>query len=745
MAELNVVGRRYPLRDARPKVDGSAKYAGDIQLPGMLYARVLGSPHPHAMVKKINVGAAEALPGVKAVVTSKDATVMVYPSETRGYYALDDHLRCVGDEFAAVAAESEEIAEEALGLIKVEYEILPTVYSPIDAAKPDAPKLHPDGNVWGTKPVIIEWGDLEKAVKDADFVAEGSFRTQIQHTAPMELSACTVDFDQDGVTAWVSTQYPHKVRDDLATLLGLPLQKVRVLSHFMGGGFGGKKQQRYYLIAALLARKTGRPVQLTLSRQEMHMIGRRRYSSIANVKVGAKKDGGIDAFSYECYYDIGAYGNWIGGSTTFVISSLIVYRWPNARYVGYDVNTNLITAQPMRSVQMCAFHFAVEQLLDQVAERLNKDPAELRLNNSYKPGDKMLPFGDTLSSYALEECIKKALDASGWKKKWKGWSKPVDVIGSKRRGIGFATSMGWGAEYREYTSAMVKIEKDGSAVLYTGTQDLGTGSNTTLCQIVAEELGISIGDVGLVAGDTRATPHDLGALSSRTMFCGGLAVRDALRDAKRRVLRDAAPILKVSPDELEMKDKRVYVKADPARSIPINELLPHSIAGESHLKPVPTVAPLRPKLYVGGAMTHVVEVEVDVETGEVRLLNYTAAHDVGKAINPAVVENQIYGAVLQGIGYALTEELIFDPTVNAYLNPDFLDYKILTAKDTPPITPIIVESNEPTGPYGAKGIGELGLNPAAGAIANAIYNAIGVRLTELPMTPERILRALTEH
>jgi len=748
---FKVVGKSIPVIDAVDKVTSKAKFTADVKLPGMLYAKVLGSPYPHATVKSIDVSGAKALPAVKAVITCKDeeAKHSFHPHSTRPLEVLTEHPLCVGDEIAAVAAESVEAAKEAISKIKAEYEVLPAVFDAVEALEPEAPKIYPEGNLADEEgqPIVDEWGDIEEGFKEADVVVEDTFKTSMVVHAAMEPRACVAHWDGESLTAYVSTQYPHRVAEDIATVLQIPVSHVRVITKFVGGGFGGKYQERYTLIAALLSVKAGRPVKLEYSRQEEFTIGRRRYAVLEKVKIGARRDGLLNALHMDSWYNVGAYGTAIGGSLYHTQSRLYLLKCPNGLMRSWDVSTNLLTAQPMRGVQIIGYNFAIDQVLDEIAEKLNLSPAQVRLENSYKPGETMQPYGATLSTYSLEDCIKRALAIIDWDKKWKGFKQPVKVDGAKRVGLGLSASMGWSMFERELTSAIVKLETDGSATLITGAQDTGTSNKTALCQIVAEILDLPMDKVAIITADTRVTPKDAGTYSSRTIYCAGEAARRAAEEAKKKLFAAVAFLLEAKPEELAMKEGVVFVEKEPERSIPIAEALnpyvsPIPIIGLGILEPTEYIAPFREKVYVGAAMAHAAEVEVDVETGEVKLLNYAAVHDVGRAINPALVKNQMYGGVIMGLGYALTEELVFDPTTNAYLNPDFLDYKLPTIRDIPPIHLELIEPEEPTGPLGAKGVAEHAICCVPGATANAIYNAVGVRVKDLPIKPEKILREL---
>ena len=741
--ELKVVGKPFPLQDGEEKVDGSAKYSADIRLDGMLHAKILGSPYPHARIKKIDVSQAKKIEGVVEILTYDNTLNLTYASvEHKPMSVLEQQLRYVGEPVAVVAAETEGIADEALAAIKVEYEELPAVFDPIEAAKPDAPKLYPEGNLAGPVPggpLIKKWGDVDKAFKEADVVVEGTFKTPIHPVTPIEPRVCVANWDGKELTAWVSTQFPHRVKDDLAQVTGLPLNRLRVITHYFGGGFGGKKQEEYPLMAALLSMRTNRPVKLEYSREEETIVGRRRYSSIEKIKLAAKKDGTITAINFETYYDVGAHGNSVGGSLDLLVSEFYVYKFENAIFKVYDVNTNLPTAQPFRGVQFPAYLFGLEQLVDQIAEKVGTDPVEIRLKNTYRTGDKMKPYGARLSSFPVEECIDKGIKASGFRDSWKGWNKPVKAENSKRRGIGFAYTMGWTGWMEQHASATVKIYPDATAEVITGAQDIGTGCNTTLPQVAAEELGLPLDRIKLTTGDTGLTPDDWGACGSRTLYSAGKAIRGAAQKVKEVLINTACRRLNAEKRDVEFKDGEIYVKG---KRIPLSEVIKEPISGAYKNTTPEMVAPLYNALYVGGPIFHVAEVEVDIETGEITVLKYTAVQDVGKAIDPLVVEGQMYGGALQGLGYSLIEELLFDESSGRSLNPDFLDYKIYNSQDAPNIQVIIVESNEPTGPFGALGVGEHCINPVAGAVANAVYNAIGTRLYEIPMTPERVLKAL---
>jgi CO/xanthine dehydrogenase Mo-binding subunit len=771
--EYRVVGKSLPARDAADKVSGAAKYTADHVFRGMLYAKCCGSTHPHARVRSIDTTEALAVPGVQAIITCFDVPQAKFVcAETKPIGALTDHPLCLGDEVAAVAATTLEAAEQAVRLLKVDYEVLPAVFDPQEALAEGAPQLDEEGNLSSPGgPLKEEWGDVDGAFARAAATAQGRFKTQIHVHSALEPRSCLAIWNGREVHVWSSTQFPHRVRNDVATVLDLPVTNVRVDNTYLGGGFGGKKQERPPVIAALLSQRTGRPVKLEYTREDEHIIGRRRAALTADVALACDAEGHLTGIKFEGWYDVGAYGNAVGGSLLLLLSMLFVYRFGSGRFVAWDVNTNLITAQPFRGVQFPTFHFPLEQLVDDLARQMGMDPTDFRLQNTYRTNEVTQPFGEVLSSYAVEECVSKGKEVFGWNHKWRGWNaeKPQ---GSKRRGFGMATSIGWCDWERHECGVNVEVHKDGSATLITGTSDLGTDSKTTLTQILAEELNLPYERVGIVTGDTAATPYDYGACASRTLFVAGLATKQAAENVREQILELAAEKMTAGVEDLYLEDGSVksgasdrclavpaekaggsiqylYAEGGTGTSgsaqecLPLSSFLHGSLFGTGALAPNEEAAPLRAKRYIGGAAAQFAEVEVDMETGEVKVIELVAVHDVGRAINPAVVEGQILGALVMGKGFALTEELRYDEAAGRYLEDTYTDYKIPTIGDIGKLQAFIIEADEPLGPYGAKGVGEHALNCTAGAIANAIRNAVGgSMLMELPMTPERLIESL---
>jgi xanthine dehydrogenase molybdenum-binding subunit len=741
-----VVGKKLPRVDAIAKATGQAKYSVDLELPGMLHGKILRSPHPHAKIVRIDTSEAEKLPGVKAILTFKDIPKVKFNPSTRynfpplpeDAYILADKARFVGDEIAAVAAESEEIAEEALSLIKVEYEKLPAVFDPEEAMKPGAPKIHDwaDNNIVAR--ISVNQGDVEKGFKEADLILEDEFKVQPQHHCALEPHACVAHYTSEGLTIWSSTQVPFQVRNLVAKILDLPIHKVRVIKPHVGGGFGGKDEMFHEALAALLSKRTGRPVKIELTRAEVFSATRTRHSGKERVKIGFKKDGTIVALHLETIFNAGAYSAASPRITRANgVRALGLYRLPNYRFDGYCVYTNVVPAGAFRGYGNPQQGFAIEQMLDMAAEKLGIDPIEIRLKNVVRVGDPNPLTKGIFESVGIADCIKKGAELIGWQRR-----KPKIISNTKRRGYGMAIAAHWTsvAPYaQEYVGAVVNINPDGTINLMVGASDIGQGSDTVMCQIAAEILGLSLSDVSIIAADTAVTPWDAGSYSSKTTHIAGNAVRLAAIDAKNKLLTEAAKILKVDKEELECKDKKVFLKSDPSKSVSVPEIINWMklnseepwIIGKGVYKMI-TNCPTY--------LAHFVELSVDIQTGSVEVLKFVACQDVGVAINPLQVEGQMEGSIHMGMGYALTEGIIFDKETGKVLNNSFVDYKLIPPKDMPEeIITELIPTYEPTGPFGAKGCSEVGMTPVAPAIANAIYDAIGIRIKELPMSKERVL------
>ncbi len=755
--ELSVIGKGLPLKDARTMVTGGLKYAVDIGLDNMLHARILRSPHAHARIRRIDVSKAQSLAGVEAVITHKDVPQEEWSDHSLNYRGrvLDEKVRFVGDEVAAVAAADINIAAEALKLIEVDYEELPAVFDVKDAMKPDAPQVTPHGNV--REPYIVEWGDVEAGFEEADLVVEHEAKTGSQQHAPLSYNACIASWEGDKLTVWTSTQKPYSFRDTLAQIFKMPQNKVRVVALPVGGSFGFWWVNRFNFFPVFLAKKAGRPVKLELTREEMFATVKRRESSVSWVRLGVKKDGSFVAIHFKNYLDNGAYG--FKRTPYETVSDLWVRNAAHGKFELYGVSTNLVTGGCMRGVGSLEMNFAMEQVIDKAAEKLGMDPLKIRLKNHSRAGDQQrarsrayeavgVPFsGQTVSSSGLEECIKRGAKSIGWAGKWRGWGKPLEVSGPKRRGLGMAVgSHSCGHPGQGCPSVIVRVNHDGTVYLLTSVGRMGQGAETTQAQIVAEELGIPCENVVGIHGDTDACPRTPPTVGSINAHIVGLATQAAAADAKRQICELASKQLGTQPEDLDIKNGMIYVERQPERRIHITEvtnriipefLSPPTIVGQAW-KNIPQSPVARTY------MAHFVEVEIDTETGKVKILRYVAVHDTGKIINPEVCENQISGGIIQGCGFALCEDVIFDHKTGEVLNPNYSDYKIFRALDIPDPEISFVEVIDPVGAFGVKGLGEGPICPVPAAIAQAIYNAIGIRFNETPITSEKLLRALKD-
>jgi CO/xanthine dehydrogenase Mo-binding subunit len=769
--ELKCVGKSVPLRRVGELATGKAQFVDD--MPADLQVKVLGSPHPHAMIKSIDTSEAEKLEGVEAVLTYKDVPQRLMPRAcARALYILDPHLRHVGDEVAAVAATSKAIAEKALDLIKVEYEVLPAVFDPEEAIKPDAPKLYPEGNVYGTnleclveqgknEPTLISYGDVEKGFAEADVIVEDKFEVNPQVHAALEPYVCIAEWRGDELTLWNPNQVPYEVRDGVSYALGMPESKVRVISDFVGGGFGGKYLARYQAITALLSKKThGKRTKYLLTREEA-LTHCRRYFMRGFVKMGAKKDGTLTAIYVKSYADLGAYGNFFGNSAFWGAMPLCQYNAANQKFEGWDVHTNHFTAQPYRTVQVPGMTFCTEQVIDEVAEKLNMDPITFRLKNMAETGDESpyKPWVDNtpgyprgkLINYPSKKILREVMEKIEWKKKWKGYGKPIAIEGPKIRSLGLVYGgYDGGLTHSGFMSMALAMNKDGSVNIMAGTQNMGQGVDTTLCQIVAEFLDIPFEDVNILAHDTNIGQYDLfGARASRELTTGGRLLLRAAEKIKQQVREIASNLLEVRPEEIEIGGKKAYVKEYPERSVPFSKILTTSITASDQGLMGEVFPPVLEGIKAANCMIQAAEVEVDIETGEVKVLKVVTGNCPGRMINPTIVKGQYTGGAVQALGMALQEEFKYDEKNSVYLHSSYVDYRVPRAMDAPMVENVIIE--EPIDlppdqgiPYGAQGVGELGHWGGPAIMASALYNAIGVRLKSSPMTGERILAAIQQ-
>lgn len=757
MASTNfsVVGRSLPRLDARDKVRGIAAYLDDLKFPGMLTGKVLRSPRAHARIVSIDVSRARRHPGVLLAIAGEDMPFLHGESFVDEPFLARHRVRYKGEAVAAVAAIDAETAEDALDLIDVEYEDLPAVFDPIEAMRPDAPLIHPDIHTYRHPAIInpipgtnvcnhlrVRKGDIDLGFREADEIFEDTFTTQMQPHACLETHGAVCMVTPDGkLTLWANNDSPYRCRREIGTCLNLPLHRVRViLPPYIGGNFGAKGGLKAEAIAIALAwNLRGRHIKVMYDREEEFTSSLVRHPSVTRIKTGVKRNGRIVARQVTTYWDTGAYAE--KGPTVSRLGGMSAagpYDIPHVALDGYAVYTNKPVAGAFRGYGGPQTCWAYESQMDVIAERLGIDPVELRLQNVLRDGS-VHAAGQHLSNVSLSECLTKAADALQWR-------TPVE---GRYRGKGLA--FGERAIKTPFaSSAFVKINEDGTVDVLSSTSEVGQGCDTVLPQIVAEELGVPLDWVTKASPDTATTPFDESSTSSRSTFHMGNAVRLAARDAKDQLLAIASEVLHLPIDDLDVRSGSVVSRTQNGEATPIANVLrmrygPSStILGRGFFYPDGLVDPENYFSLISIFWMYAAqgaEVEVDPETGRVTILRIVAAHDVGRAINPANCQHQIEGAIAQGIGLALYEHLVQDAT-GATTNPSFMDYKIPTALDMPAIESILVEVPHERGPFGAKTVGEPALVPTAAAIGNAIANAIGVRIHDLPITPEKVLAAL---
>lgn len=751
MSEYEVIGKGVKKNDALDKVTGAAKYTADVQLPNLLYARCKRSNVAHAKIRHIDTRRAAQLPGVKAVLTHEDVPRVLHTGSPAprsaslkcDQYILDDKVRYWGEVVAAVAATSEEIAEQAIDLIEVEYEQLPAVFTAEDAMRPDAPVIHDDktDDNHVIDPLREQRGDVEKGFAEADLIVENEYFGGRPSPAYMEPNACTCQWDNSGaLTVWIATQTGFMVRGIMAEVLGLPYHKVRVLMDYMGGGFGAKQDlYQSEFLCALLARQTRRPVRMEWAREEVFLGGRSRHPVKITLKQGFKKDGTITARQARMIVNSGAYGSHGPGVTnvaTYGLTSL--YRCDNQALESHLLYTNTPIGGAFRGFGVMQVTYALDTQLDEAAEKLGMDPGELKLKNAVRDGD-LAPSGHDIIGHGLEACIERGVQEVGWPKV----RRHARDSGVERRGWGMGCEMhGSGADpaIQEQGNALVKMNEDGTVRLYTGTTDLGTGAHTTLAQIVAEAVGVRFEDVAVTAGDTDTVPWDVGAFASHTTFVGGKAAYQAAIEVKQQLLELASERLEAAVKDLDVTRSEVRIKGTD-RTISVRDVVAARV-GVPSVQLVGNASLGSVKSYSFAA--HFVEVSVDTETGKVVILKVVPVHDLGKVINPVGASGQVEGGIQQGIGHTLYENFQVDLTDGRPLNANFTDFKTPMACDMPSMVPILLESApDPGGPFGAKGIGEDPIVAIGPAIVNAIHDAIGVRFRHYPITPEDILHALS--
>ncbi len=762
---VSPVGKSVARIDAPAKVTGEAAYVFDMNLSGQLVGKMLRSPHPHAKILKVDTSRAEQLEGVRAVITAADTPKVKFGSNEYFFpYTVDqlpledEKVRYIGDEVAAVAAVDEETAERALSLIDVSYEILPAVFDAVEAMKPGAPRIHAAMNNIGVM-MPVRFGDADKALKESDYVREDVFVLPSAAHCALEPHVSVGQYERTTrrITLWTSTQAPFKVREALAKTLKMEQADIRVIKLNVGGGFGGKLEMLPMDFAAcLLSRKAGGlPVKIACAREEEFSFTRRKHPMIYKLKSGVKKDGTLMGITGEVIADGGAYCSY--GPTVVaaaIMRIFMVYRIQHIKLMGFRVYTNNPVSGAIRGFGGVQSGFAVESHMDLLARGIGMDPIEFRLKNATDP-DIVTVNKLVISSNGLKECIQRAADVSAWKEKFGKRREARDGV-ARGIGVGIAADVMGSKMYKAHESAgtIIKVEEDGSVYVFTGAADTGQGSDTALAQIAAHELGVAYERIRLKAADTEITPFDTGSFASRVTFISGNATKNAAGDVKRQILEVVARELKLESEALDIRDEQVLRRSDNSPVISFDKAIQlcysfnygHLLIGRGYYNPKTTPIDFRTgEGNVSGSYgfeAQVAEVEVDTRTGQVKVLKMWDVHDIGYPINPQSVHGQIEGSIMMGIGYTLFEDLRFQE--GRVMNPSFSKYRIPRSVDKVEIESIFVETNDPQGPFGAKGMGEASLLPTAAAIANAIHDAVGVRIRELPITPEKVLKAMRE-
>jgi len=721
---LNRVGNPQPRVDAREKVTGKAVYTFDIQLPGMLFAQVLRSPYPHAKIEKIDVSGAVSLPGVREIITCREVPGLAW----HGVEIFAKVLRHEGAEIAALAADDPDIAEDALERIKVDYTVLPFVIDPESALGPDAPGVYPQGNLVPGFPRNYSRGSIEQGLSQADIILEKHYSTQSVPHNCLESHGAVASWNGDELTVWESTQSIHRVQEDLAEIFNLPLNRVRVICEFMGGGFGSKQYTgKWSVIAALLARRTGRPVHLMLDRHADDLAAGNRAPTVQHLKIGARNDGTLTAIELKALIGIGAYGF---GAPNVEGPVQVMYACPN---VSTSVNTAFTNTGPARSFRGPGYvegTFPLEALLDELAERLDIDPVEIRLKN-YAAKDQV--SGRPYSAKNLKECYERAAAAINW-------DSQVKENGSKTRAMGMASQI-WGGGGGPPAFAWVKLNKDGSVEVMTASQDIGTGTRTIFAQIAAEVLDLEPERVVVRIGDTLAGPYAPVSWGSMTVPSVGPAVRQAAMDVLEQLREIAAGILDAPPGDIRIQQGKVYLRGDREAKLGLEDIFEKT--GNFTILGKGSREANSPDFEVRTFGAQFAEVEVDNSSGEIEVKRVVTAQDFGRVMNPLSAGNQVEGAVVQGTGFALLEGRIIDSNTGVTLNANMEDSRLPTSRDFGEIEHLFVDlPDEKANNLGAKGLGEPAMVPTAPAIVNAVARATGVRFYELPLRRDKVLQAL---
>lgn len=755
---LKYIGKRIPNRESEMKVSGEMLYIDDIRMKGMLHGKMLLSPYPHAKIISIDTGRAEALPGVRAVIHYFNSPHIAYNSAARFYsdvksgdlplteYVFDRTVKYAGDRVAAVAADDPVTAAAAVKLIEVEYEELPAVIDFNEALLDGAPLANPNG-IDGTN-LCGGWlaygSDSEEAVlehiENADFTFENTFRTQKVHHGYIEPVCHIANYTKAGkLTVWSSCQNVFSFRDVIASVMELPQNRVRVIKTVSGGAFGGKSEVLHECVAAFLAIRTFKPVKILLSRKEVFTSTTSRHSSIITVSTGVNRSGKIIGQHVKTITNTGGYA----GSGTNVIGAqsdmnFVLYSSEKLFYRGASFYTNTPNAGAMRGYGSPQLTAARETHIEQIANEMGIDPVEFRLMNVIGPYE-INCMGNNMHNARIKECIDKGAKLFDWKNKRENAGKLQ--TGRYRRGVGMDIAVhdnGWAPSYQDLTTITIKMNNDGTAILLTGTHDLGTGSRTILAQIAGEVLELPPENIEIIEADTDVTPYDMGAKASRTTYIGGNAAILAAGNLRKQLINEGSALLNIQQSELEIENGAVVSVLDRSLRCSYKDIVASAQSGKhAHQRDLTATESFESLIAVKSYVAVYSEVEVDTETGKVRVLEVSPVHNSGKIINPLLFEGQIHGGIQMGLGYALSEEMLIDRKTGKLTNPNFRKYKMFRASDMPEINIEAVENPEDTGPFGAKSIGECATDGVAGAIVNAVSHALGnIRLDRIPLTPD---------
>ena len=747
---MGIIGQSIPVRDAAMKVTGQFKYTADLEFPGMLHAKILFSPVPHARIKKIDTSRAEALEGVRGVVCYLNAPDTKYNScgeEIDGHKTervFDDTVRYVGDKVAAVAADTVKIAEQAVKLIQVEYEELPFYTDPGEALKEGAYPIHGESNI--IFPVDMGAGDVEAGFKAADYIYEDTYSTPAIHHSAIETHASIAVYDSSGkLTVYTPSQDVFGYRKNLSRIFGLPMSRVRVVNPGMGGGFGGKIDTITEPVTALLAMKTGRPVKLVYNRREDIVSSRTRHGMEIKIKTGVKKDGTIISQDMQVIINAGAYA---GGTMSIVwaMSGKFFknHKTPNIRFRATPVYTNTPIAGAMRGFGSPQEFFAQQCQMNKIARDLHISIIDMQLKNLVEPDGFDQRNGQRHGNARPIDCVKKGMELFGWEEAVKEQEESGAAKGRYRIGVGMAAATHGNGVYGvcpDTTGVILKMNEDGSVVMFTGVSDMGNGSVTTQAQAVAQELGISMDRIDCLAADTDVVHWHIGDYSSRGVFVAGSAAKKTAEAMKRELQVEAAKLLETEPDDIELHHDRAWSRKNEEKNASLHDVMVHcQSVSMRELMVAETYEAKRGATSYG---VHIAKVEVNTLTGEVRPLEYAAVHDIGRAINPLMLKGQLAGAIQMGLGYGLCEDMAYDGEGKPLVQT-LKKYKVLRASQMPKLYMDFVETpqGEPDGPYGAKALGECPVVPAAPAVVNAICNAVRGEINELPARPDRVLAAL---